>query len=366
MRACLVLVLFRVVGVVDLIDMLLIQAKFGPEHVRQCIYRRGGHCSCPTARVSTTCVSASPLPVDAQQRVDIFRRVEMRRAGVREGVELMKEDALQRGEYREPGTSTEYIDSGPDGWGDDHARMGLSRGILNYVPSGVHGVVVEGGPFVGGYEYSDTSGDDDHPPSCGCYSQYACLHDSMARCAKVGRGLPRGEEKVELCSDPGCMVGKRYMHIADPDGEKWGGKCDRVVAGTMYRSSSCERTCHGCGATRSNRTNMFMCHGCYALDPYIREEQNRPLLFEHAAIVPVYCGLQCQAAHWWCEEDGHASKCPRYDQAIHALIADRVPCVSDHDGDVPFGVVQKDGSSMPRLVRSSLHLHGVHGGMGYT
>ena len=105
-----------------------------------------------------------------------------------------------------------------------------------------------------------------------------------------------------------------------------------------------------------------------ALVPYVRGRSslNRAVLATDAATTPVYCGLACQSEHWWSDVDPHSQVCPRYDQAIHSLVEDLYPDIHEHDARVPFGAIQSDGTSIPWLVRSSLVLQGLHGGMGYS
>ena len=263
--------------------------------------------------------------------------------------------------------STGCCEESHDGWDGTHVDVRLD----GHATFKEMGRVVDGGPHCceSDERIMEVERDRKLRPRPGCHPAFSCDHDGDYTPSQIdGPGVPDDGDRVSLCVDPRCEVNRKFRHVEDIDGRTWGGLCDRMVGGRLYRSSSCERTCHGCGSTRSTRTDMFMCSGCYALVPYVRgrSSMNRAVLATDAATSPVYCGLACQSEHWWSDVDPHSQFCPRYDQAIHSLIEDLYPDIHEHDARVPFGAIQSDGTSIPWLVRSSLALQGLHGGMGYS
>ena len=318
---------------------------------------------CRTARPANLRNRDLPVTEDEFRRAEVSHFVKWIRRDRINAALMLRDDSFVCGLCDEPRVGTEYRNGPGGGWEGEYTPSD-EPDIRDCAPTGDLGMVELEEACVGNVGPSMTR------PYPGCHRAFTCMHDGViGHESRVGDGLPLKEGMVEVCSDPSCEVGRRFVHVSDPDGMTWGGKCDRVVAGNMYRSSSCERTCHGCGATRANRTDMYMCSGCHALAPYLRGghgDLNRALLVKEAAATPVYCGIACQSSHWWSGADSHAAVCPRHDHAIYSVVKARVPGVYRSDDDVPFGAIQADGTSVPWLIRSSFHLHGLHGGMGYS
>ena len=220
---------------------------------------------------------------------------------------------------------------------------------------------------------------------------FDCVRELV--CAKGERGpftgdpeshaLPPSGSIVTLCDRARCPV--PFPHFADP-GDLWSGFVrDGVRAGVQYRTSSCHRTCSGCGVTwvarRTPKRHMWMCGGCHAFVPFIRASHVDSSEYGHLLdtmldMTPVYCGSQCQSRHWWghtgCNGPnvmGHGTVCRRYDQRLHDVVADVMQLATVDSSGIrhpEYGVPTPDGESMPFLIPVDRCQPGLREGWGHA
>ena len=210
---------------------------------------------------------------------------------------------------------------------------------------------------------------------------YGCVRELVVDMGEEGynsglkecRGLPRSGERVVLCDRSECPC--PFPHPADPGSLYPVAVRDGVSGGVSYRTSTCHRTCSGCGVTwvsRVSRTkHMWMCGGCHAPTPFLKSGPGEPddvtrLLGVLVDGCPVYCGEKCQAMHW---DRDHHEVCRRFDQWFHAAVVSKFALEVDaHGDDIPvteYGVPRGEGT-MPFLVPASRLQPGLSSGWGYA
>ena len=221
----------------------------------------------------------------------------------------------------------------------------------------------------------------DMPWSEGEDNVHGCVRGLVVNMGEVGvgnwrecRGLPRSGEKVVLCDRRECPCD--FPHPADPGTLYPIPARDGVIGGVPFRTSSCHRTCSGCGVTwvtrMSRAKHMWFCGGCHAPTPFLKSGAGEPddvtrLLGVLGDVCPVYCNQACQVSHW---DREHKGVCLRFDQWLHAGVVERF-CLatSANEGDdlpvTEYGVPH-GGGTIPFLVPASRLQPGLSSGWGYA
>jgi len=216
----------------------------------------------------------------------------------------------------------------------------------------------------------------------GCVRELVTAKGDVGVCTgmkEVG-GLPSSGERVVVCGRAGCCVPEEFPHVADPGGLFPSSVRDGVRRGVPYRTSACDRTCHGCGVTHTARNSrdghLWMCGGCHAMVPFVRggegdENAGDRVLAGLRAQCPVYCGPRCQTRHW---KRGHDIACRRDDLIMQTAVDRSLSLHYDGDGQAvarpEYGVPIEGPSGLPEtlpfLVAPSRTQPGLRYGWGFV